>query len=407
MGMPRRVYTYLEGTGWETLNLWSTLGSFVLAAGFALTLLNAIASYRNGEPAGANPWNADTLEWSVASPAPQENFARQPVVTSRHPLWESPTGAGDEVAPADSRGPRPVAGAVAGTIDASAAVAEPPQRWRNTLGTGLLDARPLEIVHLCRPTFVPLLPALGLTTVGIAMIVKSLLLAALGLGVLVLGAVAWLVVNERDRREALADVPEPSPVGLNVSGPGGVGWWGVLLSLVAFGVVVSSVVFAYYYLESHNESWPPLLQDGYPPPVLLPSVAALLSLLSIVPLVGARRAEAAGKDHSSGVAAGVVLAFLLGAGAVALYAYTWFVSVDFGPRTDAYTSAFFAVASTLLLVAAVSLVGLLLLVTAIARGKTPGRNGYLLRNYSSLWYFFVITSLVVYTVLHLVPEVTS
>lgn len=404
LGMPRRVYTYLEGTGWEGLNLWSSLGAFVLATGFALTLLNAIASYRNGEPAGANPWGADTLEWSIPSPAPAENFARQPVVTSRHPLWTLPEGE-PAARPVDAQAEEESPSGVAGDVDASEAVAVVPARWRNTLGTGLLDARPLEVVHLSRPTFVPIVPAVGLAVLGIAAITKSLLVALVGLVLLLGGVVAWVVVNERERSEAVEDVPEAAPVRLNVSGPGGVGWWGLVLSLLILGVVLSSVVFSYYYLSFQNESWPPLLQDGYPPPVLLPTVAVVLVLLSLVPLHLARRRSR--EDPSADIGGTVAIALLLGFLAVLLDLLTWTVLVDFGPRTDAYTSAFFAVAVSVLAVAVLALAGVVLLAVATRVRRLHPRRDYLLRNFLSLWYFFVIVSVVAYLVLHLIPEVTS
>src|SRR5205085_3047696 len=39
-GMPRRVYTYGTGEGWSAYNMISTLGSFMLAAGILLTVVN-------------------------------------------------------------------------------------------------------------------------------------------------------------------------------------------------------------------------------------------------------------------------------------------------------------------------------------------------------------------------------
>ena len=87
-GMPRRVYTYLPEAGWSELNLLASVGAFVLAAGFALTLGNLLWSMRRGAPAGDDPWGADTLEWSIPSPPPAYNFARTPVVESRTPLWD-------------------------------------------------------------------------------------------------------------------------------------------------------------------------------------------------------------------------------------------------------------------------------------------------------------------------------
>src|SRR4051794_13661119 len=86
-GMPRRVYTYVPEMGWDGLNLLVSAGSLVLFASFVVFLWNSLASYRGGEPASADPWDAGTLEWATTSPPPPYNFARIPVVTHREPLW--------------------------------------------------------------------------------------------------------------------------------------------------------------------------------------------------------------------------------------------------------------------------------------------------------------------------------
>ena len=86
-GMPRRVYTYPAELGWGSLNLLSTIGAFVFALSFALLLWNVFQSLRRGEPAGDNPWDAGTLEWGTSSPPPPYNFAFQPYVAHREPLW--------------------------------------------------------------------------------------------------------------------------------------------------------------------------------------------------------------------------------------------------------------------------------------------------------------------------------
>ncbi|MGK9232425.1 cytochrome c oxidase subunit I [Inquilinus limosus] len=86
-GMPRRVYTYPEASGWGGTNLFATAGAVILAASFALLLVNVIRSLRRGEIAGPNPWDAGTLEWATASPPRPYNFARIPVVTHVEPLW--------------------------------------------------------------------------------------------------------------------------------------------------------------------------------------------------------------------------------------------------------------------------------------------------------------------------------
>jgi cytochrome c oxidase subunit I len=86
-GMPRRVYTYPEGLGWDGLNLFSSVSALVFAGSFVLLLANIIVSLRSGERAPANPWDAGTLEWATPSPPPVYNFTRIPFVTHREPLW--------------------------------------------------------------------------------------------------------------------------------------------------------------------------------------------------------------------------------------------------------------------------------------------------------------------------------
>jgi heme/copper-type cytochrome/quinol oxidase subunit 1 len=86
-GMPRRVYTYQPEMPWAALNLFVSLSSLLLAAGFLLFFIDAIRSARGGKVAGLNPWNASTLEWAAASPPRPYNFRRMPVVSEREPLW--------------------------------------------------------------------------------------------------------------------------------------------------------------------------------------------------------------------------------------------------------------------------------------------------------------------------------
>src|SRR5438445_209075 len=88
LGMPRRIYTYEPGRGWDTWNLIVTIGVFFQAAGILAFAVNMIRSYSRGRPAGSDPWDAWTLEWSTTSPPPEYNYASIPVVKSRRPLWD-------------------------------------------------------------------------------------------------------------------------------------------------------------------------------------------------------------------------------------------------------------------------------------------------------------------------------
>jgi cytochrome c oxidase subunit 1 len=104
MGMPRRIYTYDAGQGWELFNKLSTWGTGVLAIGMLIFVWNFLRSYTTGEVSGNDPWGAPTLEWSIPSPPPEYNFARIPLVTSRSPLWDVKTPALSAEQPHTERG---------------------------------------------------------------------------------------------------------------------------------------------------------------------------------------------------------------------------------------------------------------------------------------------------------------
>jgi cytochrome c oxidase subunit I+III len=136
LGMPRRVYTYVESTGWGELNLISTLGSFMIAAGVLVFLVNFIISKRAGLPAGHDPWGGDSLEWSTTSPPPSYNFRFPPTVSSVAPLWQRDWHL------------QPI---VTGLRE----------DHREMLSTTLLDARPDNREIIPGDTYVPLVTALA------------------------------------------------------------------------------------------------------------------------------------------------------------------------------------------------------------------------------------------------------
>ena len=88
LGMPRRIYTYEPGRGWDIWNLIVTVGVFFQAAGVLVFIGNLLWSYWRGKVAGSDPWDAWTLEWSTPSPPPTYNFTIIPEVRSHRPLWD-------------------------------------------------------------------------------------------------------------------------------------------------------------------------------------------------------------------------------------------------------------------------------------------------------------------------------
>jgi cytochrome c oxidase subunit 1 len=88
LGMPRRIYTYEPGRGWDVWNLIVTIGVVFQGMAVLVFVANLILSFLRGPPSGSDPWDAWTLEWSTTSPPPEYNYATVPVVRSRRPLWD-------------------------------------------------------------------------------------------------------------------------------------------------------------------------------------------------------------------------------------------------------------------------------------------------------------------------------
>jgi cytochrome c oxidase subunit I+III len=173
-GMPRRVYTYLAGTGWGSLNLLATIGAVLIVLGVTLFLINVAVSLRRGALAGADPWGADTLEWATSSPPPPYNFVHIPVVEGRSPLWEQP-------------GELPVVTGLRTDV-------------RDVLVTTLLDARPDSLHRHPVPTIWPLLAAVA-TTVLFVTLIFTPWGAVIGTPLLLLTMLGWGWPRDKEHQE--------------------------------------------------------------------------------------------------------------------------------------------------------------------------------------------------------------
>jgi cytochrome c oxidase subunit 1 len=145
-GMPRRVYTYQAGMGWDNMNLLATAGALTLALGIFISLVNAVRSARSAQLAPADPWGGGTLEWATASPPAPCNFHVIPVVHGRDPVWQ----------PAPPGAPTHVSGLAA---DA-----------REQLVTTVLDAQPDHRMTAPDPSPWPFLSAVATTVLFIGSI---------------------------------------------------------------------------------------------------------------------------------------------------------------------------------------------------------------------------------------------
>jgi cytochrome c oxidase subunit I+III len=176
LGMPRRIYTYSAGMGWDTLNLITTIGSYIFALGFLLLLINVAVSLRRGRSSGRNPWDADSLEWATPSPPPPYNFVVIPAIASRSPLWEDRLG-----------GSRRRSSIQEGLVL---------DHGKEIVATTALDAEPECILKMPEDSLLPLLEAIALTIIFVGLLVHSWWLTGASTLVALILAAAWLWPRE-------------------------------------------------------------------------------------------------------------------------------------------------------------------------------------------------------------------
>ena len=88
LGMPRRVFTYLDDQGWNNANLISTIGAFLMAIAVIILLVNIVMTSIKNVKVGNDPWmDGRTLEWAIPSPPPEHNFDRMPLVRGYDTWW--------------------------------------------------------------------------------------------------------------------------------------------------------------------------------------------------------------------------------------------------------------------------------------------------------------------------------
>ncbi|MDQ4029078.1 MAG: cytochrome c oxidase subunit I [Actinomycetota bacterium] len=176
LGMPRRIYTYDSGLGWEPHNLVSTIGAFMFAVGVLITMLNYMRSLRSGAQAGNDPWEGETLEWATTSPPPPYNFETIPTVRSREPVWDQPE-LRDGAQPPEQGGHALESG-------------------HQTLSTSVLDATPQAVVHMPHASPWPFALTLAMTVLLYGLLLGSWIVTVVGALGSVAGVMGWFWPTE-------------------------------------------------------------------------------------------------------------------------------------------------------------------------------------------------------------------
>ena len=259
LGMPRRIYSYGADTGWEWMNLVSSVGSFLMAIGFALFTVDIVLQWRFGQRAERDPWEAGTLEWATPMPPPSYNFASIPIVQGRSPLTEA------QALPLDlARG-----GGYLGFVR---------EGRLETLGVGITSGRIEQVVRLPGPTYLPLISALATGVFFLAVLLKFYGLAVVGS----VAAIGTLLLWTRDWGDRVDRGPIPIGHGKHVpsqyESDAAPSRWAMALTLAGDAAAYGSLAFGLLFL------W--VVAPNWPPPELLRATPAALATV-IVGLLGA------------------------------------------------------------------------------------------------------------------------
>jgi len=249
LGMPRRIYTYPAGLGWEWPNLVSTLGAAAIAAGVALLTVDTVRTLRRPQQPHGNPWNAPTLEW-----VPSETYGTRSIaqVDSRDPLWQRRTLAAEI-----ERGEHWLPGTATGL--------------RETLITGARAAELRHLIVLPGPSWAPLMAAFGTAAFFLLLTVKWVWTAHV-FGVLaVVFVIAWLWQTDRLPAAWQAEIGEGVRVPIGASGTASHSWWATMILVVVDMTIFASMAFAHVHLSLLGDTCPP---PGAALPAWPPLVAA-------------------------------------------------------------------------------------------------------------------------------------
>jgi cytochrome c oxidase subunit 1 len=184
-GMPRRIYTYSEFQGWHMWNAVVTIFAFVLAAGIAVFIYNAIKTLLGPKNAPNDPWDAATLEWSLPSPPPVYNFRVEPIVRSRDAWWAWKRRP-QAVEAFEHEGTVTLAGHELGHVEFEE---EHPSEEYLAQEANFTLGDPTS-VHIPNPSFFPIIMALGLIMMAVGLLV-GYIIAIVGFFYILVSVGGW------------------------------------------------------------------------------------------------------------------------------------------------------------------------------------------------------------------------
>ena len=380
-GMPRRVFTYPEGLGVGWLNMISTVGAFILAAGILVFAYDLLRPKGRQPYAARNPWNAGTLEWSASIPEEAWGSRSIPYITTRYPLWQQPQ--------------------LVERMDAGRFyLADAEEGLRETIVTSVLDARPIQVMRVTGPAYITMAAA---AFTGGAFIFPTFHVywpAVLCAAAAVACVIYWLWTST-------APIPEKpkKDVGLGLtlpiyaSGPNACGWWGMYITMLGDSTAFASLVFGFFYYWTANTAFPP---PGFPLPdagLTGAGVAAIVLSWALTRL--ARDRNRAGSPETLRLALPVAAALAAaGGGSVAWGA--WSVGLD--PTAHVYPAMIWVV---ILWLSVHLFLGVIMQLYCLAKslaGRLTPEHDQDIGNVALFWHFLLAQGLVAGATIAVVPQ---
>jgi cytochrome c oxidase subunit 1 len=365
-GMPRRIYRYPAGLGWDGLNLLATVGAFILGLGVLALVVNVLWTHRRGARAGDDPWDGRGLEWAIPSPPPEFNFARLPILNMRDGFYKVKHP--ETMSEAETRSRRPG-----------------------------MELAPPEPVHVPPPSFFPFVLAAGLALTGVGFMASRVGIVGLGLGVVCLAMIGMGFEHPRYGEAEAPDAPGIVPGRFDNRK---VGIWTFIGSeSVFFGSLIAT------YLVYHGQS-----ATGPTAEILelaLTSTTTFILLTSSLFMVLALSAAERGRE-------GAALGWLLGTAVLGsifllgqVYEFDKFYTEGLTLQTNLFGQTFYTLVGFHGAHVTVGVLWLLVLAVAMWRRRLPRRRALAVELAALYWHFVDIVWVVIFTLVYLMKGVPN
>jgi cytochrome c oxidase subunit 1 len=360
-GMPRRIYRYAPGLGWEVPNMLATVGAFILAVAVLVLLVNLAVSWWKPEPAGADPWDGRGLEWLVPLPPPEYNFARLPILHTRDGFYKV-------------KHPE--------TLSAAERRAKSPP----------LELSPDEERHAPPPSVLPYVLASGIVLAGVGVMVSRVGVVALGLAVTLLVAIGLGF-----ERPGWGEEEESAPARTDSRK---LGMWAFIGSESVFFACLIATYLVYRVRDLRGPTPHETLE------LLLTSTTTFVLLTSSLGMVLALAAHRRGDRRWS-------LVWLLGTialGSIFLLGqvyefHEFYTEKGLALQTNLFGQTFYTLVGFHGAHVTIGVLWLGALAVAALRGRLPARRSLALELAALYWHFVDVVWVVIFTLVYLMKDV--